>query len=256
MRIGSVIVAGGLACAGLVVGPLPSGAAGGAPGSVQVVQAVPGEVVAVHVDGRAVRGRVPEGTIVPLTLRAGRHVVAFTPVGGGETRRTSVRVLAGGSVDVVLHRPAAVAGLPVVSSYRTPRRSIGPGKARVLVAHTATVAPADVRVDGRTIFTNIANGEFAEADVPAGTHRVALYATGRTTDPLLGPISVDLAPATVTMVYAVGRPSNGSMKVIAHTAQVQPDGTVAPHAIAAGEAGLAADVPVRPFGPAVLPLGG
>ena len=256
MWIRSVVVAGGIALAGLVVGPLPSGVAGSAPGAVQVVQAVPGEVVAVRVDHREVRGQVQEGTILPLSLEAGRHVVEFAPVGGGTTLRANVPVLAGGSVDVVLHRPAAVDGAPVVNTYSTPRTAIGPGKARVLVAHTATVAPADVRVDGRTIFENIANGEFAEADVPAGTHRVALFPTGRTTDPLLGPISVDLAPATVTMVYAVGRPSNGSMKVIAHTAQVQADGTVAPDAITAGEAGHAARVPVRPFGPAVLPLGG
>jgi Domain of unknown function (DUF4397) len=256
MRLGSVIVAGGIALAGLVSGPLPSGAAARAPGSVQVIQAVPGEVVAVRVDDRAVRDRVREGTILPLTLDAGRHAVEFKPVGGGTTMRANVRVPAGGSVDVVLHRPAAVDGLPVVNTYTTPRKAIGPGKARVLVAHTATVAPADVHVDGRTVFTNIANGEFAEADVPAGTHRVALFPTGRTTGPLLGPISVDLAPGTVTMVYAVGRPTDGSMRVIVHTAQVRSDGTVAPESITAGEAGLAARIVVRPFGPTLLRLGG
>ena len=88
----------------------------------------------------------------------------------------------------MLHLPASVGGAAVVTSYRTPVDPIGPGKARVLVAHTATVAPADVRVDGKVVFTNIANGEFATADVPAGKHVVALLPTGQTTDPILGPL--------------------------------------------------------------------
>ena len=109
----------------------------------------------------------------------------------------------------------------------------------MLIAHTATVAPADVRVDGKRIFTNIANGEFATADVPAGQHRVALLATGEDTQPILGPIDVTLQPRTVTMVYAVGTPTNGSMRVIAHAAQLTADGTVKPATIKTGSAGLA-----------------
>jgi hypothetical protein len=153
--------------------------------------------------------------------------------------RSSVRVRTGLSSDVVLHRPAAPTGQNVVNVYTTPRQEIGPGKARVLIAHTATVAPADVRVDGKTVFTNIANGEFATADVPAGSHRVALLATGETTNPILGPIDVTLKPRTVTMVYAVGSPENGSMRVIAHVAPLAPDGTVRPATIKTGSAGLA-----------------
>ena len=39
-----------------------------------------------------------------------------------------------------------------MTTYQTPVEPIGPGKARVLVAHTATVAPADVQVDGKVVF--------------------------------------------------------------------------------------------------------
>ena len=79
---------------------------------------------------------------------------------------------------MVLHLPADVGGDPVVHSYAAPTGPIGPGKARVLLAHTATVAPADVEVDGETVFTNIANGEFADADVPEGSIEVALLPSG------------------------------------------------------------------------------
>jgi hypothetical protein len=118
----------------------------------------------------------------------------------------------------------------------------------VLVAHTATVPPADVRVDGKVVFRNIANGEFAEADVPAGAHRVELLPTGETRQPILGPLDVNLSPRTVTMVYAVGSPSNGSMRVIAHASPVASDGTVEPRSITTGSAGLAAGAPVTTFG--------
>ena len=92
-------------------------------------------------------------------------------------------VAAGSNQDVVLHLPASVGGAAVVTAYQTPVEPIGPGKARVLVAHTATVAPADVQVDGKVVFSNIANGEFATADVPAGKHVVALFPTGETGRP-------------------------------------------------------------------------
>ncbi len=118
----------------------------------------------------------------------------------------------------------------------------------MLVAHTATVAPADVRVDGKTVFTNIANGEFATADVPAGRHVVALLPTGRTTDPLLGPLTVELAPRTVTMVYALGNPADDSMTLVSHSSRLAADGSLVPAMIGTGSAGLAADVHVTPFG--------
>jgi hypothetical protein len=158
-----------------------------------------------------------------------------------------VAVAAGSSTDVVLHRPASISGEPVVNTYKTPTSPIGPGKARVLLAHTATVPPADVRVDGKIVFTNIANGEFADADVPAGTHEVALLPTGQTTQPILGPLDVTLEAQTVTMVYAVGTPTNGSMRVIAHVSRIASDGSVVPASVGTGSAGLVADRPISPF---------
>jgi hypothetical protein len=217
-------------------------------GSVQIVQAVPDASVEVTLDGAEVGKAVVVGSILgPFALAPGEHTVRFVGAAGGAEVTTAVTIAAGSSTDVVLHRPASISGRPVANTYETPTSPIGPGKARVLLAHTATVPPADVRVDGKIVFTNIANGEFAEADVAAGTHEVALLPTGETGHPILGPLNVTLEAQTVTMVYAVGTPTNRSMRVIAHVSRISSDGSVVPASLGTGSAGLVADRRVSPF---------
>lgn len=225
----------------------PPGQAASLSAQVTVIQAVPGAEVDVSIDGRSVAQGAGVGDVLgPFELAAGDHEVEFSGPDGLAVAST-LDVEAGASSDVVLHLPAEVDGDPVVHSYDAPTSSIGPDKARVVLAHTATVAPADVQVDGEIIFTNIANGEFAEADVPAGTHQVALLPSGSTDNPILGPLDVPLEARTLSMIYAYGNPRDGSMNVIAHTATLAADGSVAPSRIDTGAAGLVQD-PVEPFG--------
>jgi hypothetical protein len=77
---------------------------------------------------------------------------------------------------------------------------------------------------------------------------VELLPTGTTTDPILGPIDLTVAAGTVSMVYAVGTPSDGSMNVILHSGTLSADGSVVPDTIRTGSAGLAT-ARVRTFGP-------
>jgi hypothetical protein len=207
-----------------------------APAMVTVVQAVPGAAVDVRIDDRSVATAAEVGAVLgPFELAAGDHAIRF---GGDVGVDSTLSVSPGDATDVVVHLPAQVGGDPVVSSYAAPTGPIGPDKARVLLAHTATVAPADVQVDGQTVFTNIANGEYADADVPGGTIRVALLPSGTKGDPILGPVDVDLASGTLSMIYAYGNPRDGSMNVIAHTETLEPDGSVQPSRIETGSAGL------------------
>jgi hypothetical protein len=219
---------------------------GAATGRLVLVQALPKQDLDIAIDGRVVeRGTTTGAVLGPFQVAPGEHRVEFSH---GTTRLVStVRVAAGSSSDVVVHLPAQVNGSPVVNSYRTPLAPIPPGKARVLIAHTATVAPADVRVDGTVVFHDIANGEYATADLAAGAHTVALLPSGLDSPPILGPLHVSLEAGTVTMVYAVGNPRTHSMNVILHKAAVTSNGAVAPASIDTGSVGLAADLPVHPF---------
>ncbi len=219
-----------------------------APAQLSVVQAVPDVSVDVTIDGRDLSKSVATGKVLgPYPLDAGKHQLDFTGA-GGLSISTSVTLKAGESQDVVLHMPASVQGDPVVNSYRTPTSPINPGNARVLVAHTATVAPADVVVDGNVVFTNIANGEFATADVPAGKHVVELLPTGESGNPILGPLEVTLTAGTVTNVYAIGNPADNSMSLVAHEAPLKLTDADEPSEIDTGSAGLVGRFVVRPFG--------
>lgn len=217
-------------------------------GQLSVVHALPDADLVVTIDGREVADNAPSGDVVgPMHVSAGEHEVGFTSEDGSVKLTASVQVAEGTDNDVVVHRPAEVGGKAVVSVYETPIEPIGPGKARVLLAHTATTAPADVSVDGSVVFTNIANGEFAVADVAAGAHRVSLLPSGIEGDPILGPLDVKLAAGVVTTVYAVGNPRDGSMDVIVRETDLSSDGTEAPVSIETGSAGYAALVDVVTF---------
>ncbi|MDO9377424.1 MAG: DUF4397 domain-containing protein [Nocardioidaceae bacterium] len=246
-RVAAVLTALGCTAALLVLTAPGTAAGARATGEIALVQAVPGTRVNVLVDGEKVRAGVRGRTVVgPLRVAAGRHTVEFR--GDGAPARAQVTVAAGGNSDVVLHRPASVDEDPVISVYATPDEPIAPGRSRVLLAHTALVPPADVELDGRTVFTNIANGEFATADVPAGEHRASLVLSGEGTT-ILGPLPLDLGARTATMVYAVGSPDAGSMDVVARTVRLRRDGSVAPTTVDTGSAGLVSGLTVQTFGP-------
>jgi hypothetical protein len=217
--------------------------------SVDVVQALPGSTVSVTVDGRSVGSGLASGRVVgPLSLSPGSHTVRFVPSDGGPATSAMVTVRRGLTQDVVLHATAQAGQAPMVGVYRVPDAPIASGKARVLLAHTAEVGAGDIWVDGKKAFSHITNGQFAQADVPAGMHRVAIRAAGQTGKPILGPVEVDLAQGTVTLAYAVGNPAAGGMSVVAHVVRLAPDGSVTPVRIHTGSAGLAAHVDVHGFG--------
>ncbi|WP_297622361.1 hypothetical protein [Nocardioides sp.] len=218
-------------------------------GTVTLVQAVPGRAVEMRVDGRELHPVTHVGDVIgPVRLPSGRHVFAFASPGGSVVRST-VWLKPGSSADVVLHRPAAVRGASLVTLFPTPTKPIREGWARIQVAATATLVPTDVRVDDRVVFANIANGESATIDVPAGRHVVALVPAGQPAPAVLGPLRFTVAAGTVTMVYAAGGPPAGAPRAIVHTMALGQDGQAAPGDVHAGTVGLARDLPVRVFGP-------
>ncbi len=212
------------------------GAASAAPatGRISIVQAVPGQQVGVTVGGRKVESAAAVGAVLgPFDLPVGQQQVTFTS--GGNQIHTQVDVRSGDSSDVVLHLPARSAGAPVINTYRVPLGPIGVNKSRVLLAHAATVGAVDIAVNGRTTFRDVANGQFAKADVPAGDYQVAL--DGVADKALHADFDVPLAASTLSMVFAYEQ--GGKMKTIVDSRRLASNGVTAPTRIHTGSAGLA-----------------
>lgn len=239
---------GSLTITGTCLAPAAQAAPQETSAQLVVVQAVPGQDLGVEIDDDTLTPSSSTGEVLgPFTVPAGVHQVKFLDESGDVVVTTAVELVAGSTQDLVIHRPAQVGGAPVATLYATPTESIAAGKARVLIAHTASVAPADVRLDGAVVFRNIANGEFATADVAEGAHVAELLPSGLTTRPILGPLDVTLSAASATMIYAVGSSLDDSMKVITHSISLRSSDDEAPTSIDAGSVGLAAGIPVVPF---------
>ncbi len=216
-----------------------------AKGQVYVVHGIPGAKAELRVDDRVVRRDVVAGTVVgPLGVAAGSHVVSLVPAAGAPITATVV-VAAGRSVDVVAHLPADVGGAPKLTAFPDDLSAVGPGKSRLAVAHTAQVPPADIRVDGKPLLTNVANAEVLTVEVPATTYSVDVVATGTQGPAVLGPVDLTLRAGTLTRVYAFGSPAKGTMDVVVHVLPLRQQGARVPASVQTGTGGQLADLLAR-----------
>jgi hypothetical protein len=220
--------------------PVATAAAAAKVSRVYIIQGVPGASVQVNVDGKSVGADVAAKAIIgPLNITHGSHEVSFEADNWAIS--TTVNVTKA-STDVVLHWPADSTDEPVATVFVNDLSPVSSDKARLTVAHTAVVPPADILADGAVLFSNIANGQFVTADVPAATYTVAVVPTGQKSDPLLGPLDLPVKAGQLTRVFAIGEPENGSMDAVVQVLPVGNAGSPAPGSVDAGEAGLVAGV--------------
>jgi Domain of unknown function (DUF4397) len=212
---------------------------------VYVLQGVPRAAVDVSVDGKMVKsGLAAKGIVGPLQLTPGKHMITFAATGW--TVKSKVTI-SHPSSDVVLHWPADVTKKPVVTVFGNDLAPVGTDKGRLTVAHTAVVPPADIRVDNKVVFANIANGQFISKDVPGGSYSVEVVPTGET-NALLGPVQLPVKAGALTRVFAIGQPSNGSMDAIVQVLPLTTSGSATPGSVDAGSAGLVATPAPSPSG--------
>jgi len=229
------VVAGALALTALAVGP--SYAANDA--EIYVVQGLPGAAVDVSVDGHSVAKRVATAKIVgPFKVGAGTRTLTFMEK-GAVVLRSTVTVAATSSTDVVVHLPAQASGRPIVTTFKNDLSAVPRDKASVVVAHTAAVPPADIRVNDQVLFSNIANGESLKLVVPLSTYRVTIVPTGETGPAILGPLDLTVKGGSLNRVYAVGDPDNKTMNVAVHVIAVDNAGSAKPHQVNTGTGGQA-----------------
>lgn len=239
----AAVLAVALALMALAVPPghAAAPAASAATGHAQIflIQGLPRVAVDVSVDGHSVAKGVPTARVVgPFDVGAGSRRLTFA-ANGTVLLSSAITVAAGSSTDVVVHLPAQAAGDPMVTTFLNDLTAVPRDKGVLVVAHTAAVPPADIRVDDRVLFANIANGESLKLVVPADTYRVAIVPTGETGPAILGPLDLAVQGRSLNRVYAVGDPESKTMNVAVHVIAVAAVGSAKPRQVNTGTGGQA-----------------
>lgn len=229
-----------LPLAALFAGVTASASATSSQAQVYVIHGVPGVTADVLVDGQSVATDAqPKDVLGPFSVAAGRHEVTLQPATGGPLS-AAVDVSAGTSVDVVAHRQVDPAEPPVVTVFPNDLSPVARGTSRVVVAHTAAVPPADIRVNGQVLFSNVANGESLALVVPAATYTVDIVPTGAAGPVVFGPVDVPISEGTLTRVFAFGDPAAGTMDAAVQVLPVAVGGAGVPGSVGTGDGGQAA----------------
>jgi hypothetical protein len=232
-----------VALAGL--GVAPSYAADNA--KIYIVQGLPGKDLDVAVDGKSVAKNVKTAAVAgPFSVKAGHRKVTFSD-GGKVLLERMFSVTAKSSWDVVVHLPAKSKSKPAITVFRNDLTSVPRGKASLTVAHTAKVGPADIRVNGKVLFADIANGESLNLVVPVATYKVAIVPAGKAKPVVLGPVDLTVKGGALNRVYALGDPDDKTMNVAVHVISTSTTGSSKPDRVDTGSGGQAAGV--RQLGP-------
>jgi hypothetical protein len=152
----ALLTAGALALAGMTISPSYAAADDT---QIYVVQGLPGKNLDVAIDGESVAEDVKTAAVAgPFEVKPGSRMVTFSENGTTVVENT-FSIKEGTNVDVVAHLPASSSGDPVVTVFKHDPVEVPKGKACLVVAHTAAVPPADIRVNDQVLFANVANGE-------------------------------------------------------------------------------------------------
>lgn len=243
--LGLALLAGGFSVSAASAAPAAAGTG-------YVVNAIAGATAQVLLDGSVAQESAAPGSVIgPLALRSGQHVLELR---SGSSTVVSARftVASGESLDVVAHRAADAAMSPVITVFRNDLSPVGPGKTRLVVSHVAVAEPADIRLDGRPYFRNVANAESLSVVVPAGSYSLDVVPTAATGKSILAPVRVTAGPGSLTRVFAYGNPEQDSSDAIVQVLEVPVSGAGTPSSVHTGDGGQAADElvasPLRAWG--------
>ena len=207
-----------------------------------VVQGLPNRTVDVEIDGKSVADGVAATKVAgPFDVKAGSHTVKVSQDGKTVVEKT-VKVKPDRSTDVVVHLPGPGKTDPTVTAYENDLSAMPSDKANLTVAHTATVPPADVTVNGKVLFSDIANGQALSLVVPVGTYSTAIVPHDEDSPVYLGPLKLTVEGGALNRVYAVGDPEKKTMNVVLHIIDVPKSGSKKPKKVDTGTGGQAAEL--------------
>lgn len=208
-------------------------------GQVTVVHGVPDLTVDVWVNGEATLEGFEPGTITdPLTLPEGDYEIEIFPAGADPAEEEpaiagSASLPAGANVSIIAHLDAD--GNPTLSVFANDVSATAADEARLTVRHTAAAPAVDVRAGSEPVFEDLANGDEAGVDLPAGTISADVVPAGES-EPVIGPADLDLEAGTATFVYAIGSLEDDNLDLLVQTVTGLGDAPTAVHSGTGGQA--------------------
>ena len=230
------VAAGALIAAGVAI---PAAAVEDGMSELSVLHGIPDTPVDVYVNGENTIDDFQPGDLAgPLSLEPGDYEVALTATDAADDSEPvlgpiTLTLEADMSYTAVAHLDAD--GAPTANLFTNDISETAAGEGRLTVRHTAAAPAVDVWADGEVLFSNLSNPDEVMGDVPAATYEAAVSLTGET-DPVLGPVDVEVADGVNTIVYAWGSAEAGNLDVAVQTVETHSG---SPSGVAAGTQGLA-----------------
>lgn len=205
-----------------------------------VLHAVPDLTVDVYVNFKRTLNDFKPGTLAgPLKLDAGTYTVAITASDAKNDDEPAIGPVdldlkAGGNYTAVAHLKAD--GDPTATLFENDTSVADAGQGRLTVRHVAAAPAVDVLAGGKPVIENLTNPQQKSLDLPAGTVKASVAATG-TTKAVLGPADVPVKEGALTIVYAWGSLDDDNLDLATQTISGMHAG---PGGVHSGQAGLAA----------------
>lgn len=195
---------------------------GGDAAMLSVLHGVPDTTVDVYVNGdRTLDDFAPGDLAGPLELPAGDYEIAVTASDADDDSEPVI-----GPVDVTLdagvnYTAAAhldAEGQPTATAFVNDTSALDAGNGRLVVRHVAAAPAVDVWANGEVAVPGLANPDERSLDLPAGNLEAAVSVSGET-DPVLGPVDVEVTEGAATIVYAWGSAEDGSLALATQTVE-------------------------------------
>lgn len=212
--------ASALAATGVATATVASAAPKPKKATVSVLHAIPAgkgaDVVDIYADRTLIVDDAKPGQLSRLRVRAGTYDLGVYADGQGPGSGVAVLsapntvVRAGANVTVTANLTAS--GTPALNVFANDISALPKGKGRLVLRHVAAAPPVDVRAFGDVIIEDLANPEQSALVVPTGDYSADVVLAGSSVV-AIGPATLKVTPNRVTIAYAWGSTSDGSLKL-------------------------------------------
>lgn len=192
--------------------------------TVYIVHGIPDAVLDVALDGECVlQGAMFTDQAGPMDIPAGLHQITVSmadpmnPCGGAVVLDIPVHLMDGENVTAIAFLDGMC--VPTAAKFTNDLSRTSPGKARVMLHHTACAPPIDIAVTREMdapftpMVQNLANGDQVADQLRPGEWYIRIAEAGSGV-PTVGPTLVRIKPFTVYRVFAVGSIAHGNATVV------------------------------------------